>query len=198
MSVKSSMTLKTTKNLCCGLCGLSIVFKITTRHSTINVWKNRTSPEKIGPLVHPDMSGKYGAGPNLLAIWTPERPNYKFLKSHICWDDCMWNDTQHPGVVKFSSKTWFKRCIPSKHVYSRVLVIPTIVLCIDTLSKLHGFLLWFLQPPHGSVWQLFFFVYIWRSKKCHANNLHPVGCSTYMYCHNFTPCLDRATCFQTL
>ena len=27
--------------------------------------KNRTSPEKIRPLVHPDMSGKYGTGPNL-------------------------------------------------------------------------------------------------------------------------------------
>ena len=25
-------------------------------------WKNRTSPEKIGPLVHPDMSRKYGTG----------------------------------------------------------------------------------------------------------------------------------------
>ena len=194
MSVKSSMTLKTTKKPV-----LWAQHSFQNHHQTFHdqcLEKNRTSPEKIGPLVQPDMSGKYGAGPNLLAIWTPERPNYKFLKSHICWDDCMWNDTQHPGVVKFSSKTWFKRCIPSKHVYSRVLVIPTIVLLIDTLSKLHGFLLWFIQPPHGSVWQLFFFVYIWRSKKCHANNLHPVGCSTY--CHNFTPCLDRATCFQTL
>ena len=27
--------------------------------------KNRTSPEKIGPLIHPDMSGKYGTGPIL-------------------------------------------------------------------------------------------------------------------------------------
>ena len=28
--------------------------------------KNRTSPEKIGPLVHPDMSGKYQTSPNLV------------------------------------------------------------------------------------------------------------------------------------
>ena len=28
--------------------------------------KNRTSPEKIGPLVHPDMSGKYQTSPNLM------------------------------------------------------------------------------------------------------------------------------------
>ena len=28
--------------------------------------KNRTSPEKIGPLVHPDMSGKYQTSPDLL------------------------------------------------------------------------------------------------------------------------------------
>ena len=28
--------------------------------------KNRTSPEKIGPLVHPDMSGKYQTSPNLI------------------------------------------------------------------------------------------------------------------------------------
>ena len=28
--------------------------------------KNRTSPPKIRPLVHPDMSGKYGTGPNLV------------------------------------------------------------------------------------------------------------------------------------
>ena len=46
-------------------CGLSLVFKITTRHSTIDVRKNRTSPEKIGPLVHLDLSRKYGIGPNL-------------------------------------------------------------------------------------------------------------------------------------
>ena len=35
--------------------------------------KNRTSPEKIGPLVHPDMSGKYGTGPNLV---NRSRPNW--------------------------------------------------------------------------------------------------------------------------
>ena len=28
--------------------------------------KNRTSPEKIGPLVHPDMSGKYQTSPDLI------------------------------------------------------------------------------------------------------------------------------------
>ena len=28
--------------------------------------KNRTSPEKIGPLVHPDMSGKYQTSPDLV------------------------------------------------------------------------------------------------------------------------------------
>ena len=30
--------------------------------------KNRTSPKKIGPLVHLDMSGKYGTGPTLLTV----------------------------------------------------------------------------------------------------------------------------------
>ena len=29
--------------------------------------KNRTSPEKIGPLVHPDMSGKYQTSPDLIS-----------------------------------------------------------------------------------------------------------------------------------
>ena len=35
--------------------------------------KNRTSPEKIGPLVHPDMSSKYGTGLNLGTL--PMCPN---------------------------------------------------------------------------------------------------------------------------
>ena len=63
-----SMTLITTKNMCCGL---SVVFKITTRRSTIDVRKksdlsrkNRTTGSR--GLVHPDMSGKYGTGPNLV------------------------------------------------------------------------------------------------------------------------------------
>ena len=44
--------------------------------------KNRTSPEKIGPLVHPDMSGKYQTSPNLLTTqlspsgFTGLRPNW--------------------------------------------------------------------------------------------------------------------------
>ena len=45
--------------------GLSVVFKITTRRSTIDVLKKSDLPEKIGPLVHPHMSWKYGTGPNL-------------------------------------------------------------------------------------------------------------------------------------
>ena len=58
-----SMTLKTTKNMCCGL---SVVLKITTRRSTIDVRKKSDLSRKIGPLVHPDMSGKYETGPNLV------------------------------------------------------------------------------------------------------------------------------------
>ena len=34
---------------------------------------------------------------------TQERPNFKSLKSHIIWDNYIWNDSQHPGFGKFSS-----------------------------------------------------------------------------------------------
>ena len=40
--------------------------------------KNRTSPEKIGPLVHPDMSGKYQTSPDLKTDY-----NCKSLPSFI-------------------------------------------------------------------------------------------------------------------
>ena len=47
------MTLKTTKNMCRGL---SVVYKIITRRSTIDVREKIGPPKKIRPLVHPDIS----------------------------------------------------------------------------------------------------------------------------------------------
>ena len=80
--------------------------------------------------------------------------------------------------------------IPSKHAYWWY----KIVLCIDTLSKLVfccGF------PGHRMVvvGSRFSMSKCWL-KKCHSNNIHPTGCSTYS--HDFTACFDHATCFQTL
>ena len=60
-----SMALKTRKNMCRGL---SVVYKITTRRSTIDVRKTSDLSRKKSDhvLVHTDMSRKYGTGLNLL------------------------------------------------------------------------------------------------------------------------------------
>ena len=61
MSFKSSCyneyDIKNNENMCRGL---SVIYQITTRRSTIDVRK------KIGPVVHPNMSDKYGTGLNLV------------------------------------------------------------------------------------------------------------------------------------
>ena len=68
------------------------------------------------------------------------------------------------------------------------------MLCIDTLSKL--VFCWGFPSHHMVVVVSRFSVSIWWLKKCHANNIHPTGCSKYS--HDFTACFDHATCFQTL
>ena len=47
--------------------------------------KNRTSPEKIGPLVHPDMSGKYQTSPNLIKSYVYTRCDATVITDATTW-----------------------------------------------------------------------------------------------------------------
>ena len=70
-----SMTLKTMKNLCCGLC---TVFKIATRHSTVDVWKkSNTSSSWI--------KGTIGAPRHVRKIWEQPQPNLIEFNPQIFW-----------------------------------------------------------------------------------------------------------------
>ena len=52
--------------------------------------KNRTSPEKIGPLVHSDMSGKYETGLNLT---TPRCASFKHISALSMYNSELWSMT---------------------------------------------------------------------------------------------------------
>ena len=66
-----SMTFKTTKNMCCGL---SVVFKITTRHSTIDVRKKSDLSRK---------NRTTGSPGHVRKIWDWPQPEYS-PKEIIC------------------------------------------------------------------------------------------------------------------
>ena len=77
-------------------------------------------------------------------------------------------------------------------VYYQNMPITDTKQCCVLTRWVNWFSVGFQQPPHGSGWQFFF---KWWSNECHANDVHPVGCSTN--CHKFTACFDHAIHFQT-
>ena len=101
-----SMTLKTTKNTCCGL---SVVFKITTRRSTIDVRKKSDLSRK---------NRTTGSPGHVRKIWDWPQPGY--LEYRLCSVTCVtWRTGCAVSLgIQLCSVAWCTGCLvrPGVHV----------------------------------------------------------------------------------